>query len=403
MVAPTVSKRSDAMTIAQMLGAAERQFELARQSGEFVSLVRVLLQAKGDLWSARQIVEQQGRVSPSVRDLLDSDQALTKIRRGNGPKWNPRGDRGSVGDAWISQKAAASALSLADNSAFATYELLVSGFINALSSQSVFEQMRPAMRAVPIGRTVGAVSVAAAGFTVGEGSAKQVSRLSLTSGALEPQKSHALVAVSNELLKHGGREVEALITRELIHAASLAVDSGFLATLLSGVSVGTSSGSTAEAVRADLAVLLAAVPTDQTSKLFILTSPLVCKMWAAMGATATNGRPAFPQMTPQGGSILGITVIASDAVTAGQVVLVDATGIAAGSDTITLNTMAEGTIMPDSAPDSPQVAGTNVVSLWQSDLSAILAERWWTCEKLLSTAVAAVSNSNSYQQGFSPP
>ena len=122
-----------------------------------------------------------------------------------------------------------------------------------------------------------------------------------------------------------------------------------------------------------------------------------------MGATASNATPAFPEMTPQGGSILGIPVIASDAVTSGQVILADASGIAAGSDTIVLNTMAEGTIMPDTAPDSPQVAGTNVFSLWQNDATAILAERWWGAEKLRTTAVAAVSNSNSYQQGFSPP
>jgi hypothetical protein len=90
-------------------------------------------------------------------------------------------------------------------------------------------------------------------------------------------------------------------------------------------------------------------------------------------------------------------VIASDAVTAGQVILVDATGIASGSDAVVLSTMAEATIMPDTAPDSPQVAETNVVSLWQSDLSAILVERWWGAERLRTSAVAAVSNSNSYQ------
>ena len=237
------------MTVAQKIGALERQFELARQSGEFVSLVRVLLQSKGDLWQARQITD---RVSPRVRDLIASDYALNIIRRGGGPQL-----RGNAGDQFLSTKAAAAALSLTDNSSFAVYETLVSGFVNALSSISVFEQMRGSMRQVPVGSTVGAVSVAAAGYTINEGQAKPVSRLSLTSGALEPAKSHALVAVSNELLKHGGPAVEALITRELINACALATDAGFLAILLSGVSVGTSSGQTAEAVRADLAVLLA--------------------------------------------------------------------------------------------------------------------------------------------------
>ena len=103
----------------------------------------------------------------------------------------------------------------------------------------------------------------------------------------------------------GGRDVDALIQRELINAAVLEIDFAFLTTLLSGVSVGT-TGQTAERVRADLAALLAAVPTDQSSKLFVITTPLICKTWAAMGGTPTNGAPAFEGMTPQGGVIIGV-------------------------------------------------------------------------------------------------
>ena len=361
------------------LAALERNFELARHAGEFMSLVRILLEAKGDYFQARQLTEKH-RVSPRVRDLLHSNDARNII-----------------------SKAAVNPLSLSGNAQLADYRTLISGFVNALASTGAFDGMLSSMRQMPIATTVGAVSTSVQGFVVVEGSAKQVSRLSLTSGALEPQKAHALVAVSNELLKFGGPEVQALISRDLINAAVVAVDGGFLTTLLSGVAVGTSSGQTAEAVRADLAVLLSAVQTDQTSRLFIITTPLVCKMWAAMGATATNGAPAFESMTPQGGAILNIPVIASDAVTAGQVVLCDATGVAAGSDQILLSVVPDGTLIPNSAPDSPQTAATNVISLWQLNQTAILAERWWSAERLRSNCVAAVSNSNSYQQGFSPP
>jgi HK97 family phage major capsid protein len=361
------------------LGALERNFEMARHAGEFVSLVRILLEAKGDYYQARELTEKR-RVSPRVKELLYSNDARTII-----------------------SKAAANPLSISANAELAAYQTLVSGFVNALASIGVFDGMLASCQQVPIASTVGAVSVAASGYVVGEGSAKQVSKLSLTSGALEPQKSHCLVAVSNELLKFGGPEVQALISRDLINSAVIAVDAGFLAVLLAGVSVGTSTGQTAESVRADLAGLLAAVPTGQTSRLFVITTPLVSKMWAAMGATASNGAPAFPEMGPQGGTILNIPVIASDAVTAGQVILCDATGIAAGTDQVVLSVLREGSIIPDTSPDSPQATSTNVVSLWQMNQTAILAERWWGAEKLRSTSVAAVSNSNSYQQGFSPP
>jgi hypothetical protein len=42
----------------------------------------------------------------------------------------------------MSTKAAASALAL-DSSAFATFQLLVAGFVHALSSIGVFDQMAP--------------------------------------------------------------------------------------------------------------------------------------------------------------------------------------------------------------------------------------------------------------------
>jgi hypothetical protein len=196
------------MTVAQRIGALEKNLELARQSDEFISLVRVLLQAKGNLWAARQFTD---RISPRVREVLNSDHAL-----------GDRSRRGGPADQFMTTKAAASALAL-DSSAFATFQLLVSGFVNALSSIGVFDQMRTAMRAVPVGRTLGAVTTAAAGYVVGEGSTKQVSKLSLTNGTLEPQKAHCIIAVANELLKMGGREVDVLITRELTNACVLAI------------------------------------------------------------------------------------------------------------------------------------------------------------------------------------
>ena len=181
------------MTVAQRIGALEHNLEMARQSGEFISLCRVLLAAKGSLFEARHVVENQGRVSKRVRDLIDSDQCLQIVRHGSGPQTIPRGNQGNAGDQWISQKSAAGAFTLLDSTSFGTYQLLVSGFINALSSVGVFDQMRGSMRQVPIGRTVGATSLAAVGYTVSEGSAKQVSKLSFTSGSLRAtEESYAL-------------------------------------------------------------------------------------------------------------------------------------------------------------------------------------------------------------------
>src|SRR5262245_47758653 len=100
-------------------------------------------------------------------------------------------------------------------------------------------------------------------------------------------------------------------------------------------SLNTSAQTCTEAVRTDIAGLLNQVASDATSRLFILTTPLVVKMWSIMGATSTTAFPAFPTLGVQGGDITGgLRVVATDAVATGQVVLVDAAAIAASSDTI---------------------------------------------------------------------
>jgi hypothetical protein len=68
-----------------------------------------------------------------------------------------------------------------------------------------------------------------------------------------------------------------------------------------------------------------------------------------------------------------------------------------------LSLLREGSIILDSAPDSPVASSTTLMSLWQLNLSALLVERYFGAEKVSSTAVAALINSNSYQTGISPP
>jgi hypothetical protein len=118
--------------------------------------------------------------------------------------------------------------------------------------------------------------------------------------------------------------------------------------------------------------------------------------------TDSKGVSAFPDLGPLGGSINQIPVLVSEGVTAGNVVLVDGSGIAAASGDLVLNEFREGMMQLDTAPDSPPSASTNFVSLWQLNLSALVVERFFVTARLRSDAVAVCSNSNSYQSGNSP-
>ena len=56
--------------------------------------------------------------------------------------------------------------------------------------------------------------------------------------------------------------------------------------------------------------------------------------------------------------------------------------------------------MNDAPDDSPPVAGTSYVNLWQENLTAVKATRYWAVKRLATTAVAVVSNATA--TGFSP-
>ena len=184
-------------------------------------------------------------------------------------------------------------------------------------------------------------------------------------------------------------------------AVAVTTDATFIATLISGLSVATSTGSTAESVRTDISNLLRAITIGQASKLFILTTPLVCKTWCML--TDQHGVSAFPNLTPTGGSINGITVLSSDAITVGNVILADSSGLAAASGDVVLDQFQEGTIALNDAPDLPPTASTNYMSLWQLNMTAIRVERYFVGVRLRSDAVAVVNNANSYSSGTSPP
>ena len=199
-----------------------------------------------------------------------------------------------------------------------------------------------------------------------------------------------------------GPNARALIGVELRQAVAITADTAFVATLISGLSVTTSTGSTAESVRIDIANLLRAVTVSQASKLFILTTPLVCKTWCML--TDSKGISAFPDLTPTGGSIQGITVLTSDGITAGNVILADSSGIAGASGDVLLDQIQEGTLQfESSAPDSPPTASTNYIGLWQNNMIAIRVERYFVGARLRADAVAVCNNANSYGSGNSPP
>ncbi len=142
----------------------------------------------------------------------------------------------------------------------------------------------------------------------------------------------------------------------------------------------------------DLRCLLQAITTSARSQLFLLMTSTIAKALAVMHDT--TGRPAFPGMNYNGGSIGGIQCVVTDGMPASTAVLVDAQQVAAASETIQLSATNEAAVQMDSAPDSPISASTPMVSLWQNNMTGLKAERYFGVEKLTTTGVAVLTGAN---------
>jgi HK97 family phage major capsid protein len=192
-----------------------------------------------------------------------------------------------------------------------------------------------------------------------------------------------LIIITEELLR-----ATAFFQRELQIALARATNSVFLPLLVPGSSF-AASGTNALGVRQDLRTLLAAVNSGADSRLFLITTRTVAEALAVMGDSA--GGPAFPLASVGGGTVDGIPIVICDEVTTGEIILVDASAVAAGQDGLVLDSTREATLQSDTVPDSPPGAATPVISLWQNDMVALRAERFIGAKLLRSDACAKIT------------
>jgi hypothetical protein len=308
------------------------------------------------------------------------------------------GDRISVSQL----KGAVNPNSLGSDTTFVDYSNISGGFIASLVNADAFDRLVGSMISLPMRTaTVGAVSVAALAYQIVERDMKPLSRFSFTSQTVDPLKVVSGVILTQELLRFMPPGTVQLVEDELRKGVALTTDTAFISTIISGITPFTSTGSTGESVRADLSRLLETLTLGADSKLFIITTSLICKRWSML--SDQHGVAAFPNLTPQGGSIQGIPVIVSDGVASGIVVLVDASGLGGNVGEAVLTTADQGSYQFSDVPDSPAGPSTNWVSLWQMNQISLQCERYFLVERLRANSVATISNSNSYSSGNSPP
>jgi hypothetical protein len=107
------------------------------------------------------------------------------------------------------------------------------------------------------------------------------------------------------------------------------------------------------------------------------------------------GQPEFPNVTMKGGTLLGLPVITSQYAAIGSpadhiVILVNAEDIYLSDDgQVTVDASREAALEMDDSPEgSPASSGASMISLWQSNLIGLRAERYINWQRRRDAAVA---------------
>lgn len=256
------------------------------------------------------------------------------------------------------------------------------------------------LRKVPFLTRLPRITTGAVGHWVGEAKPKPMSKPAVLGSSIGLAKIVALIATTDEALRHGGRLVEDALQNDLVRAVGAVWDEALLdpandgepgvrpAALTNGVpTIAATSNPTA-----DIKALIAAFRGDFASAYFILSPETAVHLAQRRTGTAFE----FADLGPRGGSILGIPVLTSRNVPDGLIALIDPSGIAAADDTVSIIRAQHATLQ---MTDDPESGATELVSLWQTNTVAFRAEVATNWEMQRPGSVAVITGAD-YSAGL---
>ena len=325
--------------------------------------MKALVLSEGDLYVARQVAESW-RDTPRLHAAFN--EALTT--------------KGAVTAGNTQDAAWAAALVASGGDAEA---------VQLLRGLSIVEQVAPAARRVPFNVKVPIDQTAALiGDWIVEGAPTPAVQLSFdTVPPLDVTKLGVLVPLTRELVLAGGPAAEANVRTAVLSTLAKTLDQLFLdparaaaadkpASITNGAPTVTSTGTTAAAIQADLAAMLALITTPGSGLTWIMRKKTLATIAGALGAG--SGLPA---------SLMGLKIVTSDNAPA-QVTLVDLAGIVYADDgQFEVTKSFEATVQLNTTPDAPPTASTVYYPLMQNNAMAFKALRWINWVRVVPGAV----------------
>lgn len=291
-----------------------------------------------------------------------------------------------------------------------TYQRFAGDFIEFLRPQTVIGQFGvgnvPSLRRVPFNISISGQTSGGAGYWVGEGKAKPLTKFDFANVNLGWAKVANIAVLTEELIRFSNPSAEALVRQSLADALIARLDTDFLdpakavaagvspASITNGVTQIASSGTDAAAVRYDIQRLFTAYITANmtpTAGVWIMSS---VNALALSLMTNALGQKEFPGITMLGGTLEGLPVIVSEYTPAGLVILANASDIYLADDgQVMLDASREASLQMDSAPTmtSNPASAIETVSMFQTNSVALRAERWINWQKRRAQAVQVLS------------
>lgn len=280
-------------------------------------------------------------------------------------------------------------------------------FVEHLRASSLHGQIFPRFRNLPFDAPVLVQGSGGVAQFTKEGEAKPVTQWTYTRTKLTPLKVAAIAAATKESLMRSSVNADAFIRDELTRSVNAGIDGVLIsdaaavtdespAGLLNGTSALTLTGDgTVAGIRRDIAQFLKELVGDNLSvsgAFWVMPETVAIDL-----SLATNevGAPAFPGITPMGGTLAGLPVFTSQYVpteTAGPVVaLIKGDEIFLGDEGgIQVSVSDQASIQMDSAPTQNALGtptASTSVSMFQTNSVAFLVERFVNWQKRRAAAV----------------
>lgn len=300
-----------------------------------------------------------------------------------------------------------------------SYQRFAGDFIEFLRPQTIIGKFGttgvggvqiPNLRRVPFNIKVPAQISGGAGYWVGEGQPKPLTKFDFEEITLRWNKVANIAVLTEELIRFSNPSAELLVRDSLAAALLERLDIDFInpakaavgdvspASITNGVTAIPSSGNDVDSVNTDIAAVMGAFITANnapTGGVWIMSS---VRALALSLMKEPLGNYAFPNITMNGGTFAGLPVIVSQYVPNDIVILVNAGDVYLADDGgVSIDSSREASLQMEDAPTNasgPTAVTSQLVSMFQTNSVALRAERYITWRRRRTSGVQVLTGVN---------